>query len=165
MTETFTITRTFNAPRDLVWRAWTEPKLFEQWFGPKGITARTVVMDVREGGILHACLTPSGMQDMWAKFLYREVVKPERLVWEHFFSDEKGGLTRHPFQKDWPLKLLTTVTFEESGGQTKVTLTWSPLDANDVERKVFSEGLSGANQGWGGTFDQLEVFLLKSKAA
>ncbi len=155
----FTITRTFDAPREIVWKAWTDPKLFSQWFGPKGFTSKVYTLDLRAGGMLHTCLKSPDGHEMWAKFVYREVTPPSRLVWEHSFSDQEGGITRHPGHKDWPLKLLTTVTLEAIGDQTKLTLTWIPLDATEIERKTFEEGIPGMNQGWSGTFEQLTAFL------
>ncbi len=78
---------------------------------------------------------------MWAKFVYREIAAPERLVWVHSFSDEAGGLTRHPMSPTWPLEMLTTVTFEEAGpGKTKVTLRWSPLNATAEEQEDLRRG-------------------------
>ena len=147
-TPVFTITRTFDAPRELVWKAWTEPKLFEKWFGPKGTTGQVKTLDLRPGGILHSSVTP-----------------PSRLVWEHSFADAEGNLVRHPFQAAWPLKLLSTVIFEEAGGKTRITLTWTPLDATETEVKAFEDGMAGMSQGWGGCFDQLDEFLASAKPA
>ena len=97
---------------------------------------------------------------MWAKFVYRQIVAPELLVWEHSFSNEAGGLTRHPLSPTWPLKLLTTVTFEDApGGNTRLTLHWSPLDASEEERGTFDAARDGMRGGWGGTFDQLATYL------
>jgi uncharacterized protein YndB with AHSA1/START domain len=162
---TFTITRVFDAQRGLVWKAWTDPKLFSKWFGPKGFTGQTKTMDLRPGGILHSCLKSPDGNEMWAKFLYRQVDAPSRLAWEHSFSDKDGNITRHPLQASWPLKLLTTVVFEDRGGQTKITLTWTPLDATEAECKTFEDGMSSMKQGWGGTFDQLAEFLNSRAAA
>ncbi len=101
---------------------------------------------------------------MWAKFVYREIVAPERLVWVHSFSDEAGGLTRHPLSPTWPLELLTTVTFEDApGGKTKVTLRWSPLDATAEEQKTFDAAHDGMRGGWGGTFERLTAYLAGAK--
>jgi uncharacterized protein YndB with AHSA1/START domain len=158
-TPTFTISRTFDAPRELVWEAWTEPRLFARWFGPKGFTGEIKTLDLRAGGVLHSCLrSPDGME-MWAKFVYREVTPPARLVWEHSFADAEGNVVRHPFQAAWPLRLLTTVVLEEKDGKTKTTLTWTPMDASEAEVKAFADGMAGMTQGWGGTFDQLGEFL------
>lgn len=155
----FIITRTFDAPREKMWQAWTDPKRFAKWFGPKGFTSEVKTMDLRPGGMLHTCLKSPDGHEMWGKLVYREITKPSRLVWEHSFSDKDAGITRHPFHKDWPLKLLTTVVLEEVGKQTKLTLTWVPLDANEVERDAFAKEVPGMQQGWGGTFEQLTDYL------
>jgi uncharacterized protein YndB with AHSA1/START domain len=101
---------------------------------------------------------------MWAKFVYREIVPPERLVWAHSFSDETGGLTRHPLSPTWPLELLTTVTFEdEPDGKTKLTLRWSPLNATAEEQKTFDASHDGMTQGWNGSFERLAAYLPTTK--
>lgn len=92
----FVITRTFDAPRDLVWKAHTEPERLKQWWGPKGFTMLSCKVDLRPGGLFHYGMRSPDGQVMWGKFIYREIVKPERLVFIVSFSDEKGGTTRHP---------------------------------------------------------------------
>ena len=165
MPKEFIITRTFDAPPEILWCAWTEPKPFAKWFGPKGLKAEVKTIDVREGGILHSSMKMPDGHVMWAKFIYREVEKPKRLSWEHFFSDESGGVTRHPMHTHWPLKLLTTVKLEAVGNQTRQTLIWVPLEATDIERKAFEDNIPTMNMGWGGTFEQLDAFLKEAKAA
>jgi uncharacterized protein YndB with AHSA1/START domain len=82
----------------------------------------------------------------------------------HSFSDDKGGLTRHPLSVSWPLELLTTVTFEEApGGKTKLTLTWAPINATEEERKTFAAAHEGMQGGWTGTFEQLADYLAGAK--
>lgn len=156
----FVISRVFNAPRELLWKCFTQPDRMKQWWGPKGSTIVASKMDLRVGGTyLGAMRDPSG-RVMWAKFVYREIVPPERLTWLHSFSDENGGLTRHPLSPTWPLELLTVVTFEElSGGKTKLTLRWSPHNASAEEKKTFDQARDSMKQGWGGTFEQLTAYL------
>ena len=157
--ETFVITHTFDAPRDKVWSAWTDPAKFAKWFGPKGFTCKVKKHDLQAGGFTHTLLTaPDGTQ-MWGKFVYQEVEAPKRLVWIHSFSDKNAGVTRHPFHIEWPLELYTTVTFEEQGNKTKITLTWTPYNAKESERGVFKKEIPGMQQGWGGTFEQLTAYL------
>jgi uncharacterized protein YndB with AHSA1/START domain len=160
----FVITRLFDAPRALVWKAFTDPEHMKQWWGPKGSTIVESKMDFRVGGTyLGAMRDPSG-RVMWGKFVYREITPPQRLMWEHSFSDENGGLTRHPLQPNWPLKLLTTVTFDEPRpGQTEVTLRWSPLDATAAEQATFDAAHDSMRGGWGGSFDQLAAHLAKTQ--
>ena len=158
----FVISRAFDAPRDKVWKAWTERDRLLQWFGPKGFKMTTAKLDLRPGGAFHYCLrTPDG-KDMWGKFVYREIAAPERIVLVNSFSDEEGGLTRHPFSATWPLEMLSTTTLVEEGGKTKLAIRWSPLNPTDEERKTFDSSHEGMKQGWTGTFDQLAAYLAKA---
>lgn len=161
MTAPFVTTRVFDAPRDRVWQAWTEAERLKQWFAPRGFKTTHCRLDLRPGGIYHYCLrTPEG-KDMWGKWVIREVTKPEKLVFVVSFSNEKGGITRHPMSPDWPREMLSTVEFEAQGAKTKVTVTWIPIDAGDSELKTFEEGRDGMKQGWGGTLDNLVEHLAK----
>ncbi len=155
----FVIQRTFNAPRDLVWKAWTERERLMQWFGPQGMTMSSADMDFRPGGQFHYCLTTPEGNEMWGKFVYREIDPPSKIVLVSSFSDAAGGLTRHPFVPDWPPETLSTTTFEEHNGQTTMTLRSSPLNASPAEIKTFDTNRDGMNQGWNGTFQQLEEYL------
>ncbi len=160
----FVISREFDAPRELLWQCFTEPDRMKQWWGPKGSTIVAAKMDFRIGGTYHGTMRDPGGRVMWAKFVYREIAAPERLVWVHSFSDEAGGLARHPLSPTWPLEMLTTVTFEvQPDGKTKVTLRWSPINATAEEQKTFDAAHGGMTQGWTGTFDRLDACLAKAK--
>jgi uncharacterized protein YndB with AHSA1/START domain len=160
----FVISRVFSAPRELLWKCFTEPQRMKEWWGPKGCTIVASNMDLRVGGNYHGAMRDPAGNVMWAKFVYREVAAPQRLIWEHSFSDEAGGLTRHPFSPTWPLKLLTTVTFEDAPSKkTKLTLRWSPLDATEEECKTFDAAHDSMNGGWGGTFERLDGYLVNAK--
>jgi len=156
----FVISRVFDAPRDAVWKAWTEPERLKQWWGPKGFKVHTCKVDLRPGGVfLYGMRTPEG-GDMWGRFVYREIVAPKKLVFVVSFSDPKGAVTRHPWNANWPLQTMSTVELEEQGaGKTKVTVRWTPHEASELERKTFDEGRDSMQQGWGGTLDQLAAFL------
>lgn len=158
-TKPFVISRTFDAPRELVWKAWTERERFVQWFGPKGCTISHANMDFRPGGMVHFGMKMAHGKEMWGKMVYREIKAPERIVWINSFSDAAGGITRHPLSPTWPLELLTTASLEDAGNKTKLTIEWLPLNATDEERQTFESMRSSMNQGWGGTFDQLAEYL------
>ena len=157
----FVISRTFDAPRESVWKAWTERDCLRQWFGPKGFKMTAAKMDFRPGGTFHYCLRSPDGHDMWGKFLYREIVAPERIVLVNSFSDEKGSLTRHPFSPTWPLETLSTTTLSDMGDKTKLTILWSPLNPTGEERKTFDSSHEGMKQGWTGTFEQLADYLAR----
>ena len=160
--EPFVTTRVVDAPRERVWKAWTEAERLKQWWGPQGFKVHTCKVDLRPGGVFHYGMTTPDGKDLWGKFIYREIKAPERLVFIVSFSDPKGGVTRHPWNDNWPLEMLSTVTFEKQGGKTKVSVQWIPADsASDIERKAFDEGRPGLKQGWGGTIDKLTDYLKK----
>src|ERR1700682_4676417 len=114
----FVISRVFDAPRDQVWKAWTEAERMKKWWGPKGFTVHTCKLDLRPGGSMHYGMKAPDGSDMWGKFAFREVKPQERLVFINFFSDPQGRVTRHPGHASWPLEMLSTVTFEEQGKKT-----------------------------------------------
>jgi uncharacterized protein YndB with AHSA1/START domain len=158
----FVITRVFDVPRELVWKAWTERERLMQWFGPKGFTVPVTKMDFRPGGSFHYCMRSPDGHEMWGKFVYREIVVPERIVLVNSFSDAQGGLTRHPMSPTWPLEMLATTTFTEQGSKTTLTLKWKPLNATEEERRTFDGAHGGMQQGWAGTFEQLTAYLAKA---
>lgn len=157
----FVISRTFNASLAKTWKAWTDRTELMQWFGPKGFTMTTANLDFRPGGSFHYGLEAAGGHKMWGKFNYREIEEPRKIVLVNSFSDEAGGITRHPMSTTWPLEMLSTSTFTEVDGKTTVTIEWFPIDPTPEERQTFENAHDGMRQGWGGTFDQLAEFLAK----
>jgi len=153
------ITRVFDAPRELVWKAWTEPEHLMRWWGPKGFTAPAVEIDFRVGGkVLAAMQSPEFNEDrpIWSTGVYREIVPFERIVCTDSFADEHGNVvpaTYYGMEADMPLEMLITVTFENLGGKTRMTLRHEGIPAGP-ERE-------GANQGWSESFDKLAEYLAK----
>jgi uncharacterized protein YndB with AHSA1/START domain len=159
----FVISRTFDAPRDLVWKAFTEPERMKHWWGPKGFTVIASKMDFRPGGTYHYGMRAPDGSAMWGKFVYREISPPERMVFINSFSDEARGITRHPMAPTWPLQMFSIFTFEDvGGGKTKLTVRWSPHHATEEERKTFAASHDSMRGGWGGTMDQLAAYLVKA---
>lgn len=155
----FIISRSFAAPRALVWEVWTQTEHMGRWFSPKGFSRISARMDLRPGGIfLYGLKTPDGLA-LWGKWIFREVTPPERLVWEQSFSNADGGVERHPMAKEWPLRMLSTATFTEADGKTTIRLEWTTLDASPTEQKTFDDSHGSMQGGWTGTFDQLEAYL------
>jgi uncharacterized protein YndB with AHSA1/START domain len=136
-------TRLFDAPRELVFRAWTDAEHIGEWWGPKGFTTTTHEIDVRPGGawrfVMHG---PDGV-DYDNKIVYLEIVEPERMVYVH--GDEGD-----------PDQFQTTVTFEEQGAKTKLTLRALFRSAAERDHVVKEFGaIEGAKQ----TLDRLGAYL------
>lgn len=155
------ITRTFNAPRDLVFKAWTDPEHLKHWWGPKGYDITISKFDLQPGGLFHYNMqNPDGHQ-MWGKFVFREVAGPGKLVFVNSFSDLQGNTVRAPFSELIPLEILNIVTFTEQDGQTTITLRGVPIQATEEEVRFFYSMHPSMQQGYGSTFDQLDVHLAK----
>ncbi|MGE0767546.1 MAG: SRPBCC domain-containing protein [Hyphomicrobiaceae bacterium] len=160
----FVISRTLDAPRDVVWRAFTDAEAMRGWWGPRGAEIVASKMDLRPGGTyLYGMRNPDG-KVMWGKMVYREIEKPTRIHFINSFSDENGGVTRHPIAPTWPLELLSTFTFAEMDDRTTLTVTWEPLDPSPDEQAAFDQGHASMTSGWTGTLDRLETYLARPKA-
>lgn len=107
------ITRVFDAPRDVVFRAWISPEQAVQWWGPEGFTVVALEMDVRPGGTWRKCMRSPEGKDFWREGVYREIVAPERLVFT-YVSDDPLGNPGH--------ETLVTVTFAARGDKTLMIL-------------------------------------------
>jgi len=155
----FVITRVFNAPRDLVWKAWTEAEHLQHWWGPKGCQLDVLKLDLRPGGIFHYAMRFSARAQMMGRFKYLEISPPQRLVYLSSFADETSAVIPAPFPGNFPLEVENTVTFEEHDGKTTLTIHGLPHNASD-EQRVFFEGMFASMEGgFGGTCEQLSVYL------
>jgi uncharacterized protein YndB with AHSA1/START domain len=161
--EDFVITRTFDAPRDLVYKMYSDAEHLKKWWGPKGFGMKVAKLDFRPGGtFLYAMVTPDG-QEVWGKFYYRFMMAPMMIQFIVSFSDEHGNPQRHFMNPKWPLEVLNTLTLEEKGRKTLLTLRGGPINATEEEHKIFAENFKGMQQGFKGTLDQLEEYLNKVK--
>lgn len=153
--EQLVLTRVFDAPRELVFRAWTEAEHLAEWWGPEGFTNPVCESDPRPGGEWLICMRAPDGTDYWCGGVYREFDPPERFVATDCFLNEDGEIVdpveHYGVPEGTPAEMLITVTFEEHDDRTKVTLhqTMSAETARE----------SGAYEGWGQSFDKLEAYL------
>jgi uncharacterized protein YndB with AHSA1/START domain len=149
------ITRVFDAPRELVWKAWADPEHLKQWFGPRLFETLDLTADVRPGGKWRDRLHSDGFTDsagnwrtadVWQGGEYMELVEPERLVFT-FHWEEGSGLPEHD--------TLITIAFEEHGGKTTMNFHQAFF--------VTLEDRDGHMKGWNSSFDKLEDFLREVK--
>lgn len=159
VTPPFVLTRLFDAPRELVFAAFTQIEHLARWMSPKGMEPVPGTLDLREGGFYHYGMKAPDGSISWGKWTFREIVAPERLVTVVQFSDAQGGVTRHPWAPTWPLYTLSTATFEDQAGKTLLTLDWRALNASETEAQTFNAAHAGMTQGWGGTMDALAAYL------
>jgi len=157
-TQELVITREFNAPRELVFKVCSEAEHLAQWWGPKGSTLTVRSFDFNPGGIFHYSMEMGSMV-MWGKFRYIEMTKPERIVFINSFSDEAGNVTPNAFLPDFPLEIMNILTLTEQDGKTTLILKGGPINATEKEMNTFQGMLGGLQQGFAGTFEQLDNYL------
>jgi uncharacterized protein YndB with AHSA1/START domain len=141
-TPDLTVTRVFDAPRSIVFKAWTEREHAMRWWGPKDFTTTYCMMDVRPGGAWRTCIrSPQGV-DYWSQGVYREIVPPERLVFTFAWDDEHDQPT---------VETLVTVTFDDHNGKTRLTFHQTPFTS--------VESRDSHTEGWSESFDRLDAYL------
>ena len=132
----FVVARTFNAPRALVWQAFTEAERLKAWWGPKGFPVASGQIDLRPGGCYHYAMQVPDGSLMWAKCVYREIAAPERIVFINCFCSESGVLARNPMVPGWPMEVLSVFSFAEQDGRTAFTLEWTPAQRHQGRMRV-----------------------------
>lgn len=154
---TFTMERIFDAPGALVWKTWTDPGLLARWYGP-GVETVIHELDVRPGGVwLNEMRMSKGSGYQRADFT--EVDEARRLAFIQSNTDADWQVAANPMMPDWPRKLMTVITFEESDGKTRMQLDWTPHEASEAEIAMFTGAMAGLDRGWGAGFDMLGEML------
>ena len=155
----FSLTRAFDAPRALVFKAWTQAGHLARWWGPAGFDVVRCEMDLRPGGtFLYGLRGPDG-GTMFGRWLFRDVSAPASLEFLAAFCDEQGHPRRHPFAPEWPLEMLSTLRFIEDDGRTTIALTAVPFEATPRECEVFAAATGSMAEGWKGTLDKFDAYV------
>jgi uncharacterized protein YndB with AHSA1/START domain len=146
---TLVVERVFDAPREIVWKAWTEPERIARWWGPRGWQTSNAAFDFRPGGVWHYCMRgPDGLES-WGKALYREIVPPERIVYVDVFSDKDGNVA--PGMPE----MLVTIEFADLGGKTRISAR-TEFATREQMQSILDMGVV---QGLTETWDRLEEYL------
>lgn len=158
----FVLDRLFDAPRELVWRAWTDPELLTRWYGPGVDTVIHKFELAPEGVWLNEMKMKNGSN--FQKIIFKEVAEPETLIWHHCSADSDWNIAANPMMPEWPRILLTTVTFTERNRQTNVRLSQIPVDATAAEIACFTKMKDGMSGGWGSGYAIIDEMLTELEA-
>ncbi len=146
------IERIFEAPTALIWRMWTDPERFKNWYGPQGFSVPVAEMELRVGGKRLVCMaSPDGKMKMWTTGEFTEIVPNERLVYTESPADENGNPvspTAMGMPEGYPATTEVTVLLEDLGGRTKMVMTHAGVPAE-----------SGAGGGWTQAFDKMAEYV------
>lgn len=157
-----TITRIFDAPRDMVWKAWTTPELLANWYGP-GADTTIHKFDLRPGGVWLNEMKWGEKSDL-SRMDFQDVIPSEKMVWHQSSTDADWNIITNPMMENWPKTLLTTVTFTETDGKTNLCLTMEPLNATDAEVACFLQAMGTMAKGWGSGFVIIDTILADMQA-
>lgn len=152
--EDIVITRTYDAPRSLVFRAWTDPQWVMKWWGPEHFTSPSAVIDLRVGGKYVFCMRAPDGTDLYSCGIFQEIDPPSRLVMTDSFSDAGGNVvspTAYGMSPDIPDEFLVTVTFEENDGKTTMSVRHSGMPASEMREMT--------SLGWSTQLDKLGAAL------
>lgn len=156
---TFTISRVFNAPLQILYDVHTQKEHILNYWGPKGSETEIIEFDFRTGGRLFYCMKmPQGKS--YGQQIYREIVRNTRLTMFTTFCNEKGEAIRHPMSDTWPIYMLNSLDFEAvDENRSKLTIKGVPYNATAAEHQTFLQGHKSMEGGYGGTLNVLEEYL------
>jgi uncharacterized protein YndB with AHSA1/START domain len=150
--KTVSITRTFDLPLNIVWKAWTEPESFKKWWGPTDYTCPSCTIDLKVGGKCIASMKGPDGKEIWSTGIFKEIEPMKKLVYEDHFSDSQGNLVSPSYYDmpgDWN-DVNVTLTFEEVDGKTKMT-----IEQTNIPEEMYDDCIKGWNQ----SLDKLEKNL------
>jgi uncharacterized protein YndB with AHSA1/START domain len=155
------LARLVDAPRELVFRVWTEAEHLAQWFAPRRVDIPFCRIDPRPDGAIHFCHRTQDGMEVWVRGIYREFVVPERLVFSLWFVDAGGAPAPHPMFPDWPTdaSMLTTVTFVDIDGKTQLTVQQALVPGAAQANDTFARERDAARAGWIETLDRLQEYV------
>lgn len=159
-TQKFTITRTFDASKEDVFNAFASAEALTEWWGPVEAPIDVIQLDFRAGGKFHYRM--NGAMVYYGVFHYQQIIPHDSIVWINSFANEAGEVIKAPFPGlDFPLEVLNTLTLEQKGSQTVLTLVSEPYNSTESETAAFNAIRDNMQQGFTGTLNQLEAFLKK----
>jgi uncharacterized protein YndB with AHSA1/START domain len=147
------IERIFNAPRALVWKAWTDPETFKKWWGPKNFIGTVKKLDAKTGGSYHYGMIAANGKTYWTAGTYTEVSPMDRIEYTDSFADENGNVVSSTYygMPEMPLTMKVILEFEDLGSGTKMTLRHIAVPAGEMQEMT--------KAGWNESFDKLETSL------
>ncbi len=154
------IVREFKAPIAMVFDAFAKPEAISQWWGPEGMSMSVLQFDFKQGGKMHYKLEGND-QIMWGLFQYQKINHPNLVEFVSSFSDENANICKSPFPMDFPLEIYNQLTLVENNGITTITLSGHPINATAEQEATYYSIIENMNQGFAGTFNQLEMYLNK----
>ncbi len=155
-------TRYFNSSKEEVYHAFTTSESLQQWWGPAGFEMEVKTFEFHPEGLVHFVLKGKDGNEMWAKWVIKDIKESSKLQFINSFSNEAGETIKAPevpFGANWPLEMIVDLEFYEEDGKARIDLVSFAHNASDTSKQVFEESIGNIEWGFGGTFDQLKNYL------
>ena len=152
------ISRIFDAPCDLVWKAWTEPERMKKWWGPETFTTPFITIDFRVGGKYLVCMRSPDNKDFWSTGSYLRIDPPRKLTMTDSFADENGNIVSASYfgmSSDFPMESRVEFYFDEDDNKDSTRFTMVYEDVSGIPE----EHVKDMTQGWNEMFDKLSGYL------
>lgn len=156
---TLLIERQLKAPRELVWKVWSQAEHMKKWWGPKNWDLGVLTFEFKPGGRFHYSMTAPDGNVGYGVSQFVEIVEPERIVFYNSFADDAGNPVKPGFSADYPLRVLNILTFEADGNETRLRMEAHPDNASQSELDFYRNMHDNLTQGFGGTLEQLAKYL------
>jgi len=164
MPSQLTITRYFTHSQQEVYDAFTTSESLQNWWGSAGYEMEVKTFEFHPEGIFHFVLRDKENNDIWAKWVFKEILESSKLQFINCFSNEAGETVKAPevpFGSDWPMEMIVDLEFYKEDGRTRIDLVSFPHGASDASKQVFADNVGKMERAFGETFDQLEKYLSK----
>ena len=158
MSKSLVITRQYKHSPERIFDAFASPEALGAWWGPAGIGLNVLAHDFKPGGKFHYTME-MGDQLSYGIMEFISMERPKEIQWLNSFSNESGNKIKPPFAAEFPLEIHNKITLEANEEGTLLTITGTPFKATEAEIAFFEGMLESMNQGFNGTFDQLEQYL------
>ncbi len=153
----------FNAPKKLVFNAFSNADALNEWWGPVETNNSVITLDFRPGGIFHFKME-SGDHVSYGRFLFKTIQPYDLLEFTNAFADEKANIVKAPFDISIPMEIFYSLRFTEHAGKTTISMTGTPVNASAEEIAGFLSINSGMEKGFGATFNELSKYLSKKRS-
>lgn len=152
ISEEVTVTRDFDVPPELIWKAWTKPDLLKKWWGPKDFSCPYCKMNLWVGGKYLICMRSPQGRDYWSTGVYKEIKEIEKLILTDSFADKEGNIVPASYYgiEDFPPECEISMTLEKKNGKTRMTLRHYSIPV-EMQQETYT--------GWNQSFDKLVASL------
>ncbi len=149
------IEKTFNAPKEILFKAWGNYDLLQKWWQPPEMTLSILNLEFKPGGKFHYLLESQDGFRIYGLWIFQEIMPPDKLVFSNAYANENGSIIQAPFSNSWPKRIINELNFRQLNGQTLMDFKARPFQFTSLESATFAENVENIRHGLNTTFERL----------